>query len=102
MASASDMDEFIGETVHVERSPDSPRPARFRWRGEDREVVAVLREWVDAGHGDLPPHSRRWYNRRHRRGFEVRDAKGERFVLILDYSHRARPTWLLERRLAES
>ena len=96
------MDEFIGEAVEVERSPDSPRPVRFRWRGETREVAEVLREWVDAGHGDLPPHSRRWYNRRHRRGFEVRDAKGERFILYLDYSHRERPTWFLTRKVVNS
>ncbi len=96
------MDELIGETIEVERAPNSPRPVRFHWRGETREVVEVLREWVDAGHGDLPPHSRRWYNRRHRRCFEVRDAKGERFILYVDYSHREHPTWFLARRIVES
>lgn len=95
----SDRDEFIGEPIEVERSPDSPRPMRFRWRNEVHELVAVEREWVDTGYGSLPRRSRRWFNRRHRRCFVVRDAKGERFMLYLDYSNRSRQTWFLSSRI---
>ncbi len=95
------MDEFIGEAIEVERSPDSPRPARFRWRGEDHDVAEILKEWVDIGFGGLPRRSRRWYTRRHRRYFVLRDAKGAVFELYLDYSNRSRPTWFLTKRLAE-
>jgi len=95
------MDEIIAQPIEVERAPDSPRPVRFRWRDEVHEVVEVDREWVDTGYGSLPRRSRRWFNRRHRRCFVVRDAKGERFTLYLDYSNRSRPTWFLASRTVE-
>jgi hypothetical protein len=94
------MDELIAEAVEVEHAADSPRPLRFRWRNEVHEVVEIDREWVDTGYGSLPRRSRRWFNRRHRRCFVVRDAKGERFMLYLDYSDRSRPTWFLASRIA--
>ena len=71
------MDELIGEAIEVERAADSPRPVRFRWRNEVHEVVEIDREWVDTGYGDLPRRSRRWFNRRHRRCFVVRDATSQ-------------------------
>jgi len=93
------MDEFIGEVVEVERSADSPQPARFRWRDEVHEVAEVLREWVDVGYGGHPPRSRRWFTRRHRRYFLVRDEEGQVFEMYLDYSDRSRPIWFLTKRL---
>ena len=93
------MDEFIGETIDVERSLDAPRPARFRWRGEVHEVAQVLAEWIDTGHGELPRRSRKWYTRRHRRCFVVRDAAGATFEMYFDYSDKTHPTWFLTRRI---
>jgi len=92
------MEEFISERIEVEKAETSPRPLRFTWRGEEHEVEQVLREWVDTGFGELPAHSRKWYNRRHRRHYVVRDAKGHVFEIYLDYAnHQKRTWWLLER-----
>jgi len=93
------MDEFIGETITVERSPSSPRPVRFTHRGQVHEVADVLHEWVDVGFGRLPLRSRKWYTRRHRRYFVVRDARDRIFEIYLDYSNRSSQTWFLVRRL---
>ena len=94
------MDDFIGESIAVERAPSSPRPVRFEWRGEIHEVADVLNEWVDVGFGGLPPRSRKWYTRRHRRYYVLRDSAGAIFEVYLDYSNKSKPTWFLVRRLA--
>ena len=93
------MDVLIGEAVAVVKSADSPRPVRFTWRGEAHEVAQVFREWIDVGHGNLPERSRRWYTRRHRRYFLVKDVAGATFELYLDYSNRERPAWFLARKM---
>ena len=93
------MEEFFGEKIEVEQAASSPRPVRFRWRGKVHEVADVLHRRVDIGFGSLPPRSRRWYLRRHRRYYTVRDADGEVFEIYLDYSNRARRCWWLVRRL---
>ncbi|MHC4575377.1 MAG: DUF6504 family protein [Planctomycetota bacterium] len=93
------MEEFIGERIEVEKAQTSPRPVRFSWRGEHHDVVEVLREWVDIGFGGAPPGSRKWYNRRHRRYYVVRDADGCVFEMYLDYADRRKPTWWLVERL---
>ncbi len=93
------MDEFIGETIEVEQSAKGPEPVRFRWRGEEYEVAEVLSVWVDIGHGLLPPRSRKWYTRRHRRYYVVKDTEGRIFEMYLDYSNRSNPTWFLVKRL---
>jgi hypothetical protein len=92
------MTEFIGEQIEVEQSPGSPRPVRFTWRGEVHEVAEVLGRHVDIGYGGLPPRSRRWYARRHRRCYTVRDGEGAVFEIYLDYSDRRKRTWWLVRR----
>ncbi len=96
------MDEFLGEKIEVEQAPTSPRPVRFKWRGRTHEVVEVLGQHVDIGFGDHPPRSRRWYTRRHRRHYTVRDAEGAVFEMYLDYANRRKRTWWLVKRLPPS
>ena len=93
------MEEFVSERITVEKAETSPRPMRFTWRGREHEVVAVLREWVDIGFGGLGPRSRKWYNRRHRRYYVVKDAEGHVFEMYLDYANRKKPTWWLLEKL---
>jgi hypothetical protein len=92
-------DEFIGEEVRVEQARRSPRPLRFVWRGEAHDVAEVLSVRVDTGFGGLPPRSRRWYTRRHRRYYVVKDEAGSAFEMYLDYADKARPKWILVRKL---
>ena len=47
------------------------------------------------GFGGLPPRSRKWYTRRHRRYFIVKDTKGDVFEIYLDYSNRSKQSWWL-------
>ena len=94
------MEEFISERIEVEKAETSPQPLRFTWRGEQHEVVGVLREWVDTSFGSVPPRSRKWYTRRHRRHYVVKDAEGHIFEIYLDYANRQKPTWWLLERLA--
>jgi len=89
------MEKFFGEQIEVTKEETSPRPLYFQWRGEIHDVVKVLRERVDTGYGGLPPRSRKWYTRRHRRYFVVKDAKGDVFEIYLDYSDRSRQSWWL-------
>ncbi|MBN1255408.1 MAG: hypothetical protein JXA50_09065 [Deltaproteobacteria bacterium] len=79
----------------MERAETSPQPLRFTWNGEVHDVVEVLGERVDTGYGGLPPRSRKWYTRRHRRYFVVRDSHGDVFEIYLDYSNRSRQSWWL-------
>jgi len=95
------MSEFLGERIDVEQAETSPRPIRFVLRGEVHEVVEILGERVDAGFGDLPSRSRKWYTRRHRRYFTVRDSAGDVFEIYVDYAKRTQPTWWLAKRIAE-
>jgi hypothetical protein len=92
------MEEFVGEQIEVEKEETSPRPLRFTWRGEVHDVVEVLNERVDAGFGGLPRRSRKWYTRRHRRYFVVRDSQGDCFEIYLDYGNRQKLSWWLVRR----
>ena len=89
------MEKFFGEQIEVERAETSPQPLRFTWHGEVHDVVEVLGERVDTGYGSLPPRSRKWYTRRHRRYFVVKDAKGDIFEIYLDYSNRSKQSWWL-------
>lgn len=93
------MEEFIGKRIEVQKAETSPTPIHFCWRGEHHDVAEVLDEWVDIGFGSLPPHSRKWYNRRHRRHYVVRDTEGHVFEIYLDYADRRKPTWWLVQRL---
>ncbi len=95
------MDEFISEPIDVERASDGPAPARFMWRGQNHEVSQVIRSYVDIGYGDHPPMSRRWYTRRHRRYYTVKDASGAVYQMYLDYSNKSKPTWWLVKRLEQ-
>lgn len=92
-------EEFIGEQIEVEKAETSPRPVRFTWRGQDYDVAEVLHEWVDKGFGGIGPRSRKWYTRRHRRHFIVKDVQGGVFEIYLDYANRRKRTWWLLRRL---
>ena len=92
--------QFIGEEVEVEQSPGSPRPVRFVWQGEKHEVAEVLSVRVDTGHGGLPRRARRWYTRRHRRCYVLKDEAGAIFEMYLDYADKTRRRWFLTRRLA--
>ncbi len=89
------MPAFIGETVEVEHDAASPRPIRFTLHGQEHQVVEVMHEWIDTGHGGIPPRSRTWYNRHHRRYYVVRTLGGDVFTMYLDYAGRKHPTWRL-------
>lgn len=93
------MNDFIGETIEVEQSAREPEPVRFRWRGQEHQVARVLSVSVDKGHGLLPPRSRKWYTRRHRRYYVVKDTEDQIFEMYLDYSNRSKPIWFLVKRL---
>ena len=93
------MDEFVGEEIEVQQAARSPRPVRFSWRGRVHEIVEVSRPRVDIGYGDLPARSRKWYTRRHRRYYTVKDADGATFEIYLDYANRRRRTWWLVKQL---
>ena len=85
----------------MEKAETSPRPVRFMWREEVHDVAEVLHERVDIGFGGLPTRSRKWYTRRHRRYYVVRDSQGDVFEMYLDYANRKKPTWwLVEKRAA--
>ena len=89
------MRDFIGTRIEVEHGPSSPTPVRFTWQGETHEVADVLASRVDTGYGRKPPRSRKWYTRRHRRYFVVKDTAGDIFEMYLDYADRDHPTWWL-------
>jgi len=89
------MAEFLGERIEVQTAANSPRPVSFAWGGEVHVVAKVLSERVDTGFGSLPPRSRVWYNRRHRRRFTVQDTNGDVFDIYMDYARLKRPTWWL-------
>ena len=89
------MERFLAERIEVERDPRFPRPISFTWRGESHAVAEILEEWVDTGFGTVPERSRKWYNRRHRRYFVVRDSAGDVFEIYLDYANRSNQTWWL-------
>lgn len=92
------MQEFLGEKIKVEQAEKSPRPVCFTWRGERHEIAEILQEWVDTGFGGLPSGSRKWYTRRHRRYYIVKDPAGDVFEMYLDYANRKKPTWWLVKR----
>jgi hypothetical protein len=93
------MSEILSEKIEVEKAETSPMPVRFIWRGREHSVAEILKEWVDTGFGSTPPGSRRWYNRRRRRYFVVRDAAGEVFEMYLDYHNPRKPEWWLVRKV---
>jgi hypothetical protein len=92
------MEEFFGEQIEVKKAETSPQPLCFTWRGKTHEIIEVLEERVDTGYGVLPPRSRKWYTRRHRRYFVVREKDGDVFEIYLDYSNRQKQSWWLVRR----
>jgi hypothetical protein len=92
------MVKFFGEQIEVEKAEQSPRPLRFHWHGEVHDVAEVLDERVDAGFGALPRRSHKWYTRRHRRYYVVRDTQGDIFEIYLDYGDRRRRSWWLTTR----
>jgi len=96
------MQEFLGERIEVERDEKLPRPVSFKWRGKVHSVADVLQEWVDTGFGTTPERSRKWYNRRHRRYYVVRDSSGDVFELYLDYANRSNQTWWLTKIMGRS
>ena len=89
------MQELLGETIEVEQAKTSPRPIRFKWRGRTHDIVKVLQVRVDTGFGSMPPRSRKWYTRRHRRYYVVKDSEGDTFEIYLDYANRKKRTWWL-------
>ena len=95
------MEEFIGESIEVEKTETSPQPVRFKWRGQMHEVTEVLDEHVDTGYGNLPPSSHNWRTRRHRRYYVVKDSQGDVFKIYLDYANRKKPTWWLAEKQLE-
>jgi len=92
------MEELIAEKIDVEQAATSPRPVRLTWRGKTHDIVEVLRVRVDTGFGGLPPRSRKWYTRRHRRYYIVKDSEGDAFEIYLDYSNRKKLSWWLTKR----
>jgi len=95
------MAEFVGEEIEVETAESSPRPVRFTWRGQVHEVAEILAEGVDTGFGLLPPGSRKWYTRRHRRRYVIKDSAGDIFEIYLDYANRRNLTWRLVKRMGQ-
>jgi hypothetical protein len=95
------MKRFFGERIEVKRGEMSPDPVSFKWRGEVHEVREILDVRVDIGFGSLPPRSRKWYTRRHRRYYVVRDSEGDGFEIYLDYGDRGKQTWWLVKRWEE-
>jgi len=95
------MERFFGERIEVKRDEMSPDPVSFKWRGEVYEVREILDVRVDIGFGGLPPRSRKWYTRRHRRYYVVRDSEGDVFEIYLDYADRDKQTWWLVKRWEE-
>ena len=91
-------EELVAEKIDVEQSATSPRPVRFTWRGKVHGIVEVLQVRVDTGFGGLPPRSRKWYTRRHRRYYVVKDSQGDAFEIYLDYSNRKKLSWWLARK----
>lgn len=89
------MPEFIDERIEVETAEAFPRPVRFVWRGKTHDVTEILSEHVDTGYGQLGPRSRKWFTRRHRRYFVVRDSEDAIFRMYNEYSDRRRKTWWL-------
>lgn len=89
------MEEFVGESIEVEKAETSPQPVSFKWRGQIHEVAEILDEHVDTGYGNLPPGSQNWRTRRHRRYYVVKDSHGDVFKIYLDYSNRKKPSWWL-------
>ena len=92
------MEELVAERIEVEQAQTSPRPVRFTWRGKVHDIVEVLQVRVDTGFGGLPPRSRKWFTRRHRRYYVVKDSQGDVFEMYLDYSNRKKLTWWLTKR----
>ena len=92
------MEELVAERIEVEQARTSPRPVRFTWRGQAHDIVEVLQVRVDTGFGGLPPRSRKWYARRHRRYYVVKASGGDTFEIYLDYADRRKPTWWLVKR----
>jgi hypothetical protein len=92
------MEELIAEKIDVEQAATSPRPVRFTWRGKAHEVAEIRQVRVDTGFGGLPPRSRRWFTRRHRRYYVVKDSEGDAFEIYLDYSNRKKLSWWLAKR----
>jgi len=95
------MERFFGERIEVKRDEMSPDPVSFKWRGEVHDVREILNVRVDISFGGLPPRSRKWYTRRHRRYYVVRDAEGDVFEIYLDYADRDKQTWWLVKRWKE-
>ena len=89
------MSEILSEKIDVEKAETSPTPVSFTWRGEVHAVAEVLEERVDTGFGTAPDRSRKWFTRRHRRYFVVRDSAGDVFEIYLDYANRGNQTWWL-------
>ncbi len=94
------MSRHIGLPVRVQ-TDEGGQPVRFTWRGERHEVVEVVRQRVDATFGDLPPRSRKWFTRRHRRCYVVKDDRGDVYEMYLDYSNRKEVTWRLVRKIVD-
>jgi len=92
------MEELVAESIEVEQAATSPRPVRFTWRGKAHDIAEIVQVRVDTGFGGLPPRSRKWYSRRHRRYYVVKDSKGDVFEMYLDYSNRKKLSWWLTRR----
>lgn len=89
------MSELVSEQIEVERDERFPQPVSFVWRGETHVVAEIVKEWVDTGYGHVPPRSRKWYTRRHRRYFVVRDQAGDEFEIYFDYGDKRHRTWWL-------
>ncbi|HEY7727935.1 MAG TPA: DUF6504 family protein [Candidatus Eisenbacteria bacterium] len=80
---------------HAYRVGDPVVPGRFRWRGEEYAVAAVLRAWRELSPGTRAMPSR--YVRRH--WYRVRTADGSEMTLYVERRGRtrgrSRPGWWL-------
>lgn len=95
------MDEFIDETITVEREAFTTAPRAFVWRGVRYAVAEVLQAW-QAWH--TPPYAKyakKWMHRRHRNYFIVRTTDDQVFELYLDRAF-GRREWVLYKRRTQT
>ncbi len=88
--------EFIDETIEVKFEKRPGPPVSYTWREEEIGVTEVLRAWTDHGFGPMK-RGGRWWQRRHRDYFRVRDENG---ALVEFYRDRGavKEHWVLYRR----
>ena len=89
--------DFIGDVIDVETDGEVKRPARFRWRDRQYQIVRILASWQDSS---MPTGLRRpkFTMRHHRNYYHVETDTGDRFEMYLDRGAKT-PEWVLLKHL---